>query len=354
MPKARPKRSWHALLAPAEDFGAVVDPARPTAVKERFVAGGQQLLRADYELSRPVAAEESRIASSPKSRKNGMRWPHAPMPSIAIGLRQGRADRPGPPPGRRLPARPAGARHVPVIVDPKGSDYGRYRGAGIVTPNLKELTEAAGGPVKGDDGVAEAARLVMAKSGIAAMVATRGRDGLSVVRADAEPVHIGAQAREVFDVSGAGDTVVATLALALATGADLATAASLANFAAAVVVGKVGTAVVTPDELRHVADDAGQGGGKAMALPVLLDQVERWRRRGLRVAFTNGCFDLLHPGHLSLLRQSRAAADRLVVGLNSDASVRRLKGRGPAGIERNVAGDGAGRGHRCRCGGGFR
>jgi D-beta-D-heptose 7-phosphate kinase/D-beta-D-heptose 1-phosphate adenosyltransferase len=135
-----------------------------------------------------------------------------------------------------------------------------------------------------------------------------------------------AQAQEVFDVSGAGDTVVATLALALATGADLPAAARLANLAASIVVGKVGTASVTADELRGAADEAGRVGGKVRTRLALVDQVERWRRRRLTVGFTNGCFDLIHPGHLSLIRQARQSCDRLVVGLNSDTSVRRLKG----------------------------
>jgi D-beta-D-heptose 7-phosphate kinase/D-beta-D-heptose 1-phosphate adenosyltransferase len=220
----------------------------------------------------------------------------------------------------------AKSRNIPVIVDPKGADYRRYRGASVVTPNLKELEEAAGYLGHGDARLEEAARSVLAKSGVVAMVATRGGEGLSVIRMDAAAVHVRAQAREVFDVSGAGDTVVATLALALATGSDLPTAAALANLAASIVVGKVGTASVTAEEMRSAADEAGRTGGKLKTLSGLADQVERWRRRHLTVGFTNGCFDLLHPGHLSLIRQARAACDRLVVGLNSDASVRRLKG----------------------------
>jgi D-beta-D-heptose 7-phosphate kinase/D-beta-D-heptose 1-phosphate adenosyltransferase len=195
-----------------------------------------------------------------------------------------------------------------------------------VTPNLKELREAAGAFGPGDEQVEQAAQGVLARSGIAAMVVTRGPEGLSVVRPDSPAVHVRAQAREVFDVSGAGDTVVATLALALATGAELAVAARLANLAASIVVGKVGTASVTAEELRGAADDDAHFHSKLKSTAALVDQVERWRRRNLRVGFTNGCFDLLHPGHLSLIRQARAGCDRLVVGLNSDASVRRLKG----------------------------
>ncbi len=305
------------LLAPDRDAGFVRDPSRPTAVKTRFVAGGQQLLRADYELSRPIAhGVEDRILDEIEKRLHGAGA--LVLSDYGKGVLTDHI--------LRHAISSAKSLGVPVIVDPKGADYGRYRGASVVTPNLNELTLAAGFLGHGDSKVEEAARSVLAKSGIVSMVATRGAEGLSVVRMDADAVHIRAQAREVFDVSGAGDTVVATLALALATGADLPAAAALANLAASVVVGKVGTASVTGDELRTAADVVQRGGGKVKSVAALVDQVERWRRRHLTVGFTNGCFDLLHPGHLSLIRQARAACDRLVVGLNSDASVSRLKG----------------------------
>lgn len=313
------------LLEPAAEIGLVADPSRPTAVKERFIAGGQQLLRADYEQSRSVAAEiEDRLIAEIDAR--------LPNAGALVLSDYGK----GVLTGRVLAAAIEAARNrgIPVIVDPKGSDYSRYRGATAVTPNLKELAEAAGAAVSGDEAVVGAARGVIRGAGIAAMVATRGSEGLSVVPAEGNVIHIRAEAREVFDVSGAGDTVVATLALALATGMALEDAATLANLAGGVVVGKVGTAPATAEELRHAAD-GGRGEGKVVGLAALVDRVERWRRRGLKVGFTNGCFDLLHPGHLSLLRQARAASDRLVVGLNSDTSVRRLKGTGrPVSDER--------------------
>ncbi len=306
------------LLGPDKDAGFVRDSSRPTAVKTRFIAGGQQLLRADYELSRPISPKvEERILDEIEKRLHGagvlvlsdygkgVLTDHVIRHAIASAKSLG----------------------IPVIVDPKGSDYSRYRGASVVTPNLKELEEAAGGFLgQGDAKLEEAARGVLGKSGVLAMVATRGGEGLSVIRMDADAVHVRARAREVFDVSGAGDTVVATLALALATGSELPAAAALANLAASIVVGKVGTASVTAEELRMGADEAGRVGDKLKSGLALKDQVERWRRRHLTVGFTNGCFDLLHPGHLSLIRQARSACDRLVVGLNSDASVRRLKG----------------------------
>ncbi len=305
------------FLAPPKDIAFIRDPARPTAVKTRFIAGGQQLLRADFEVTRPVAGK---IEDSILDRIEEM----LPRANVLVLSDYGKGvltDR-----VLRTAIAGAKARNIPIVVDPKGADYSRYRGASVVTPNQKELAEAAGATASGDSEVEGLARLVLAKSGIDSMVATRGGEGLSVVRMDRNAVHIHAQAREVFDVSGAGDTVVATLALALATGAELPVAAALANLAASIVVGKVGTASVTAEELRAAADEAGQSNRKIKTVPALIDQAGRWRRRHLTVGFTNGCFDLLHPGHLSLLRQARASCDRLVVGLNSDASVRRLKG----------------------------
>jgi D-beta-D-heptose 7-phosphate kinase/D-beta-D-heptose 1-phosphate adenosyltransferase len=297
--------------------GVVVDDRRPTAVKTRFIAGGQQLLRADYEQNRPVTGiiEDAIVAELEK------RLPAADALVLSDYGKGVLTDR-----VLRAAIDGARARGIPVVVDPKGSDYGRYRGAGIVTPNLKELAEAAGRLPAGDAEIESAAREVLKKSGIAAMLATRGGDGLSVIGGPDDALHIRAQAREVFDVSGAGDTVVATLALALATGANLATAAALANLAGSIVVGKIGTASVTAEELQAVADGVARFDDKMKQGQTLLDQIARWRRRHLKIGFTNGCFDLLHPGHLSLLRQARAACDRLIIGLNSDDSVRRLKG----------------------------
>lgn len=305
------------LLAGTRDGGFIRDSGRPTAVKTRFIAGGQQLLRADYELSRAISPKiEQLVLDEVEKRLYGAGA--VVLSDYGKGVLTDRV--------LETTIAQAAKRKIPVIVDPKGADYRRYRGASVVTPNLKELAEAAGFAGPGDAKVEEAGRSVLARAGIGAMIATRGGDGLSVIRMNADAVHVRAQAREVFDVSGAGDTVVATLALALATGADLVTAARIANLAASIVVGKIGTAAVTGDELRAAADEGRPVSGKLKSGLGLVDQVERWRRRNLRIGFTNGCFDLLHPGHLSLIRQARGACDRLIVGLNSDSSVRRLKG----------------------------
>jgi D-beta-D-heptose 7-phosphate kinase/D-beta-D-heptose 1-phosphate adenosyltransferase len=213
------------------------------------------------------------------------------------------------------------------VVDPKGRDFGKYRGATLVTPNRQELALATGLPTETDEDVAAAGRRVIEAHGIAAVLATRSERGMTLVERDAVH-HLPARAREVFDVSGAGDTVVAIVAASIAAGAPLPLAAKLANLGAGVVVGKVGTAVVHPAEILTALHESEfmDAEAKVATLQTMLDRALTWRRRGWRVGFTNGCFDLLHPGHVSLLKQARAACDRLVVGLNSDSSVKRLKG----------------------------
>lgn len=301
----------------------LVEPGRPTTIKTRFVAGTQQLLRADQETSAPITARTEDLLIQTVGSLLA-------APAAADGAAQvlvlsdyGKGVL-----TKRVLAeliQAARAAGVPVLVDPKGSDYGRYRGATAVTPNRKELEQAAGRTARADDEVVDAARLVLARDGLEAIVATRSEQGLSVVTAGSV-AHRPANAREIFDVSGAGDTVMATLAAALSVGGDLVDAATLANLAGGIAVAKPGTATVSVDELLHALDEASGSAGKHQPLATLVGRVDGWRRRGLTVAFTNGCFDLLHPGHIHLLRQARGTADRLIVGLNTDASVQRLKG----------------------------
>ncbi|HYE00194.1 MAG TPA: D-glycero-beta-D-manno-heptose-7-phosphate kinase [Alphaproteobacteria bacterium] len=326
---AQLRRQWAALGGPAD--GLVVEPGRPTTLKTRFVAGAQQLLRADQETSAPIApAAEAAVIAAIRAAMGAVRA--VVLSDYAKGVLTDAVVR-----AAIEAAREAG---VPLVVDPKGRDYGRYRGASVLTPNRKELAQATGLPVGDDAAVVAAARRLLEDCGVGAVVATRSEQGMTVVSdpraghrgGDVAPggqvVHLPTEAREVADVSGAGDTVVATLALALAAGAPLTAAAQLANRAAGIVVGKLGTATVTPAELRaalHLHDFA-VGEAKVLPREAAAALAEQWRRQGLSVGFTNGCFDLVHPGHVSLLRQARAGCDRLVVGLNSDASVRRLKG----------------------------
>ena len=220
-------------------------------------------------------------------------------------------------------------------MDPKGHDYGRYMGADLVTPNRRELTLATGLPTETDEDVTAAARRLIETSGVRGVLVTRSQDGMTLVRGegpmagdDGSVLHLSATAREVFDVSGAGDTVVATVAAGLAAGIDLADACRLANAAAGIVVGKIGTATASAEEVVHALHnrDLSHSEAKTATLETARSQVARWQAQGRKVGFTNGCFDLLHPGHVSLLRQAAERCDKLIVGLNSDASVARLKG----------------------------
>ncbi|MBM3487935.1 MAG: D-glycero-beta-D-manno-heptose-7-phosphate kinase [Alphaproteobacteria bacterium] len=296
----------------------VTAPGRPTTIKTRYIAGSQQLLRADRETdaSIEVATAAAVVAHA-----------RAALPRVRVvvlsdygkGALGASVVRP-----LIEAARAAG---ITLIVDPKAPDYALYRGASLLTPNRRELAEAARMAVDTDAAIVAAARSLIADHALERVLVTRSADGMSLVDARSA-AHFAAEAREVYDVSGAGDTVVATLAAGLAAGLDAAEATRLANAAAAIVVGKIGTAVVYADDLASALRAAGRpaDGAKTQALAPALDRIETWRRHGQRVGFTNGVFDLLHPGHVSLLAQARAACDRLVVGLNADASVKRLKG----------------------------
>ena len=289
-----------------------------TTIKTRYVAGHQQLLRADRERRNGIpVAVQSKLAAQVADL--------AAHAGVIVLSDYGKGVL-SPEANKAMMA--AAAKHgAKIIVDPKGSDFSRYRGAFLVTPNRRELQLAAGMPTESDEQVIAAARKLMADCGIANILVTRSADGMTLVTADGAD-HLPAEAREVFDVSGAGDTVVAVMAAAIGAGLPLIDAAKLANVAAGIVVGKVGTAVAYRNEVADAlhAGELLRGERKLATLETALDHVARWRRQGLRVGFTNGCFDLLHPGHLHLLNQARAACDRLVVALNSDASVKRLKG----------------------------
>jgi D-beta-D-heptose 7-phosphate kinase/D-beta-D-heptose 1-phosphate adenosyltransferase len=217
-----------------------------------------------------------------------------------------------------------------VIVDPKSANLAIYRGATLLTPNRKEFAEATRSRADSDASIAEAARDAMVLADCEAMLVKQSEHGMTLVTRKGEFIHVPALPVRVRDVSGAGDTVSAALALALAAGGDWETALRVANAAAAVAVGKMGTATVAPDELRrkilpHASLTAEE---KIVPTDVLAARLAEWRAQGLRVGFTNGCFDILHPGHVKVLTAARGACDRLVVGLNSDASTRRLKGEG--------------------------
>ena len=317
-------RTLKAALAaePRITASLVVDGSRPTTRKVRFVSEhfATHMLRADWEEARPADAKIERalidaaIAALPKADA-------VVLSDYAKGVLTNGLIR------RVIEA--ANAAGKPVIVDPKGADYGVYRSATMVTPNRKELSEAIRREVRGDADVAVAAEELRKSLECEAVVVTRSDEGMTLVRRDAAPVHVPAYAVKISDVSGAGDTVVAVLATMLGLNADFESAMRAANSAAAVVVGKRGTATVSLGELRHRILPAATLAAEDKILFDWQDLDERldvWRAQGLRIGFTNGCFDILHPGHVKLMAQARAACDRLVVGLNSDASVSRLKG----------------------------
>ena len=297
----------------------LVEGGRISTEKTRFVADGQQLLRSDRETAEAITPRSAvRLLGFAREAFAGcdvVVLSDYAKGVLATGL---------------LPRLIEAARDAgrPVVIDPRGPEFERYAGATVLTPNRTELGVAVGARLETDDAIVDACRRLIARHDVGAILVTRGRDGMTLVSAGGCVAHLKAEAREVFDVSGAGDTVVATLAAALGQGMDLAAAAHFANVAAGVAVGQAGTAAVSAADLLHAmhAGDLSAPKAKIVPLAAALDAAAGWRAQGQRIGFTNGCFDLLHPGHVSLLRQARQAADRLIVGLNSDASVRRLKG----------------------------
>jgi len=213
----------------------------------------------------------------------------------------------------------------PVLVDPKGSDFSIYRGASLITPNLSEF-EAVVGPCHSEEQIVERGMNLIKELALDALLVTRGEHGMTLLNDEAEPLHLPTHAREVFDVTGAGDTVISVLAASLAAKTPLAEATQLANVGAGVVVGKLGTATVNTDELT-AALQGPRAQHKGICSPTeLLAQRAAAKANGEKVVATNGCFDILHPGHVRYLQQAKTLGDRLVVLVNSDDSVKRLKG----------------------------
>lgn len=297
----------------------VVDASRPTTTKTRFVADRQQVLRTDVESSAPLSKElmDGLIRNFEAALSES---------DIVILSDYGKGVLSEEVLARAIRAATSAGKQV--LVDPKSRSFQKYTGATVLTPNKQELQAACGHDCSTDEQVVDGARRILGQGICGTIVVTRGKDGMSIVSSTGVVSHIRTDAREVFDVTGAGDTAVAAMALGLASGADMETAARLSNIAAGIVVGKYGTATATVDEILSRIDDsaATDHSDNRYGLDAVLLLVAHWRMLGLKVAFTNGCFDMLHPGHLSLLNQARQTADRLVVGLNSDSSVRKLKG----------------------------
>jgi D-beta-D-heptose 7-phosphate kinase/D-beta-D-heptose 1-phosphate adenosyltransferase len=297
----------------------VAEAGRPTTIKTRYMGGQHQIVRVDREQPGAIskATEDAIVATVDTLARDcgaimisdyakGTLTDRVLAAIIAAGLKAS----------------------LPVIVDPKRNDWSGYRGATIITPNRKELQLATHAPCGSDVECFEAARIAIKTTG-ATILLTRSENGMSLFRKDGQTLHLAAKAREVFDVSGAGDTVAATIALGFASRLSAETSMQLANVAAGIVVAKRGTATATPAELLAEigAGNRGLGGARgALSLAEARALRETWAREGLMVGFTNGCFDILHAGHIALLCHAAGACDRLIVALNTDASVRVLKG----------------------------
>jgi D-beta-D-heptose 7-phosphate kinase/D-beta-D-heptose 1-phosphate adenosyltransferase len=291
-----------------------------TIIKRRVISNHQQLLRMDFEKRfadeewlglKPILENEIATSSVVVLSDYNKGTLIDPQYWIQLAKQQG----------------------IPVLVDPKGNDFTKYRGADLITPNMSEF-EAVVGKIESEADLIAKAQSLIAELNLGALLITRSEKGMSLIRADKPEFHLPAIAKEVADVTGAGDTVISTLATVLAAGEDLETAVTLANVAASIVVSKLGTAVVSEPELRaeYQRHQGENNTDHSIAGVVSLEQlklaVEQAKQRGEKVVFTNGCFDILHAGHVSYLEQARAQGDRLLLAINSDESVTKLKGKG--------------------------
>jgi len=296
----------------------LVQGSRATTVKTRMVAQGQQLLRVDREETTPI---------HPKLAERMLRIARDAMAATSLTVlsdyRKGVMTNDV---AERLvaAAKQSGRK---VVVDLRGSDFVPYAGADVVIMSRRDLARALAGTLEDDTSVALAAEGVRAAHNFGAVLVTRAEDGMTLVQADGAE-HFRGEAAEVFDLSGAGDTAVGTLAAALAIGAPLALAARLANIAAGIAMGRVGTAVVREQDFLNALSPEGGALRKIVTRETAGEQVERWRRRGWRVGFVHGAFEGPRPGHIHLLAQARAACDRLLVAVEDDAQVRQRKGDG--------------------------
>ena len=303
--------------SPGLDCRLVADASRPTTVKTRYLSGWHQLLRVDAEDASPLNGETARalfaLADAAMAGAGSL---------VLSDYAKGVLD------ASTIPAliEAARARGIPVIVDPKKADAAIFAGAALLTPNADEMARFAGMPIASDADAEEACARVLGRVAVDAILVTRGERGMTLCRRGEPPLHVAAETHRVFDVTGAGDTVAATLSAALAVGLPLPDAVRLANAAAGVAVTKPGTATVSPPELKQALGVA--AAANVMTAADARAQVAAWQRQGLKIGFTNGCFDLLHRGHLHSLDQAARRVDRLVVGVNTDASTARLKGPG--------------------------
>ena len=301
------------------DARLITDPKRQTSIKTRFIASNQQVMRADTETIEPITSETEKLVLDAISREAGD-FSAIVLADYGKGvLSDGLAQ-------KILSL--AKTNKIPVVVDPQGSNYFEYDNASIVTPNKKELQEATGLAVETTEDIVAAAMKLMKAKNIKAVLATRSADGMTLVHSNGNYDHYPAQAREVFDVSGAGDTVAACLATCIAANIPIDVSVKLANAAAGIVVAKMGTAVAYNDDLLGSITDIGaeENEKKVHSLQSLSKTIIEWKKMGYLVGFTNGCFDLIHPGHLSVIQRAKSLCDRLIVAVNSDVSIKAIKG----------------------------
>ena len=297
----------------------IIENERQTSIKTRYLSGNQQILRTDKETISDIRPSSEntlfKIVERELSSTGGLVLSDYGKGVLTRDLLQ------------KLIII-AQTKKIPVIVDPKGTDFSCYKGATLITPNRKELELATKLPTNNDKNITVAARKLMKSCKIGSVLVTRSSDGMTLEHG-LKTNHFKAEAREVFDVSGAGDTVAAVMTCALSSKASLVDGAKIANIAAGIVVGKFGTASVSASEVIDYFDTNSQHEFKTKIItesdiPKLL---QNWRRKGKKIGFTNGCFDILHPGHLSLLRQAKSTCDKLIVALNTDQSIQRIKGQ---------------------------
>jgi D-beta-D-heptose 7-phosphate kinase / D-beta-D-heptose 1-phosphate adenosyltransferase len=299
----------------------ITDPLHSTICKTRYLCGNQQLLRVD---------QENVLAIAPTLESIIIKLVRDIIPMIEVMILSDYAK------GlltKRLISEVIGlAKEAQkfVIVDPKGYDFSCYQQADIITPNQNELSLATGIEIYNRKTAVLASEQILQTCGIPNVLVTRGAEGMCLVRAQKPPLHIRTHAQEIFDLAGAGDTVVAAMAAFCSMNASLDLASELANIAAGIVVTKVGTATVNTKEIQHALTHQShqQSEKKIVLLEEGVELCHHWHRKQFKVGFTNGCFDLLHPGHIALLTEAHQQCDRLIVGLNNDASVKRLKGEG--------------------------
>ncbi len=296
----------------------IIDKHRPTILKSRIIAVSQHVVRVDREDKNPIGENLTKkvlpIIKSVIKKVDavlisdygkGIVTPKISRTLIAFSKKY----------------------KIPVAVDPKGSNYSKYKGATIITPNFAEAEAAAGSRISSEQNLIQAGRKLLKKIKTDYVLITRGRDGMSLFSKE-ENFHIRAIPREVFDITGAGDAVIATLTLAISAGASMKDAAILSNYSGAIVVGKIGTAPVKKGELEAALEEGSFQNKKVRTLEELQALIGKFKLEGRKIVFTNGCFDLLHAGHIRYLKEAKSLGDILIVGLNSDSSVRKIKGLG--------------------------